>query len=728
MRKYEDASFSPVRAKSFRLKMIRFALENRDPAFVNVKLITESPSWFIVLCLLAGAAYAIVLYRHDKLLPGARLWLLYTMAAFRFLVVSLLAFLLLTPLIRTSLQRVEKPVIIVAQDQSQSILTGADSSFAGQYASGMKSMVGDLERDFEVHTYSFGERVDPDADFVFNQRETDISGMFDDLYLRFLNRNVGAVILATDGLYNRGNNPMYTEDRLRVPVYPVALGDSLVRKDIRLTQVRHNKIAFLGNTIPLRIMLDARQCAGMRSTLTVKKDSAVLFRRDIPVTGNRFHLEVPVYIENATRGINRFDISLSPVDGEITERNNARQVFIEVTEKKQKVLVLYGSPHPDLAALRGVIGASLNYEAEFTRADRFSGDFSEVNLVVLYQLPSVRRPAATLLENLSRSDVSVLHILGGQSSVPAFNQLQTGVVISSASGRLNEVQAAPADDFTLFSIEDGIMDRIRQLPPLKTPFGEYRSVANNYVLLYQQIGAVRTMQPMLVFNQAGGRKSAVLCGEGIWKWRMHEHLATDTDRQTASLLMKIIQYLSIKEVLTPFRVSYRNNYAENEPLRFGAELYDESGELVNEPDVKMVIRNAQGSAFEFNFSRNSKAYQLDAGSLPAGRYTFRAEAKSGSRPHIQRGEFVISPLQVELTETTADHQLLFTLASRSGGQLVYPAGISDLPGILRDREDIRPVIYTEKKLRDLINLKWFFFVLLALLGMEWFLRKRSGGY
>ena len=42
------------------------------------------------------------------------------------------------------------------------------------------------------------------------------------------------------------------------------------------------------------------------------------------------------------------------------------------------------------------------------------------------------------------------------------------------------------------------------------------------------------------------------------------------------------------------------------------------------------------------------------------------------------------------------------------------------------RDDVKPISYTEKQLDDLLNLKWIFFLLLALFSVEWFIRKRNG--
>ena len=80
------------------------------------------------------------------------------------------------------------------------------------------------------------------------------------------------------------------------------------------------------------------------------------------------------------------------------------------------------------------------------------------------------------------------------------------------------------------------------------------------------------------------------------------------------------------------------------------------------------------------------------------------------------------------THTIANHQLLYLLAKRSGGAMMYPHQFDILADLLNGKEDIKPISHSEKKLSDMINLKWIFFLLLSLLSLEWFIRKINGAY
>ena len=175
-----------------------------------------------------------------------------------------------------------------------------------------------------------------------------------------------------------------------------------------------------------------------------------------------------------------------------------------------------------------------------------------------------------------------------------------------------------------------------------------------------------------------------------------------------------------------FKVIAKNNFLENEAIEMEAEVYNESYELINEPEVNITITNSENKNFPFTFSKTANAYRLNAGMMPVGEYKYEAKVKVGDKMYTQKGSFSVSALQVELINTVADHQMLFSLAKKHNGEMVYPNQLEKLVADLNKRDDIKSVSYTEKKLTDLINLKWIFFLLLTLLSIEWFMRKRNG--
>ena len=693
------------------------------------QLITEKPLWYTLLCLLLGAAFAFILYRNDSALSEIQPWLKKLMTALRFVLISILAFLLLTPLIKTSSNEKEKPIVIIAQDNSESIVINKDSAFYRKgYPAKLNALIDELKKKYDVKTVSWGDKLKEQITYDFNDKQTDFTGLMDELNVRYANRNVGAVIIASDGLYNRGSNPALSPGSLKVPVYTVALGDTNIQKDLLIGKVNFNKVVYLGNSFPLEVTVDARQSAGSTTTLTVKEDSSTLFTKSVSIAGNKFHTMIPVFMDAKKKGMHHFRLEVSALSGEMTTVNNKKDIFVEVLESKQRILLLAASPHPDLGALKLSMESSENFEVKTAVFDQFDGKLNEYDVVVLHQLPSTGKSASDLLLKIKAAKIPTLFILGTESNLNVFNSLETGISISGTLNKSNEVQPVFSTNFSLFNISNETADALHHFPPLLAPFGDYKATSNDYVMLTQQIGSVNTGRPLLLFNENGSSKTAVLCGEGIWRWRLNDFNTNGNFNAFNELITKVTQYLIVRENKSHFRIISKNSFPENEPLSFDAEVTNDNYELINIPDINITITNSEKKTFPFTFSKTEKAYALNAGYFPAGNYRYKAMVKVGEKVFNSEGEFSVSALQLEQNETIADHQLLYALAHKTGGELFYPNQLDALAKTLEQREDIKTVSYAHYKLEDLINLKWVFFLLLMLLSAEWFLRKRSGAY
>ena len=369
---------------------------------MNIQFLTELPTWWVLICLAAGFLYALVLYRKDHSFDSIHPWLKRLLFGLRAVLVFFLALLLLTPLLKTLTREKEKPVIIIAQDNSQSIVINKDSSFyRNEYKKQLTDFANGLKEKFDVKEVNWGDKVSDGIDFSFSEKQTDFSALFSQINDRYEDRNVGAVIIAGDGLYNRGSSPVYDESILKVPYFTIALGDTTVQKDLLISKVNFNKTVYLGNSFPIEVTVDARRLSGASSVLTIKQDSSVLFSKQISISGNKFNQLIPVVLDAKKTGIIHYKIELSAVAGEMSTMNNIRDIYVEVIESKQKVLVVGNSPHPDLGAIKLSLESSQNYTVKVVMAEAFEGNLSEYNLVILHNLPSTGHPIKELLGKIS---------------------------------------------------------------------------------------------------------------------------------------------------------------------------------------------------------------------------------------------------------------------------------------------------------------------------------------
>lgn len=690
---------------------------------------TEYPIWLLIFCLAAGILYAWILYRRDAKFSELPILIRWILPTLRFILITLIAFFLLSPVLRHVVRTVERPILIIAQDNSSSLVSIADSGwYRSEYPSAMKEMIGVLAEKFDTATYSFGDKVVAGIDFSFSNKQTDYSELFREIESRYSNRNVGAVILASDGLYNRGKNPVYQEAASRYPVYTLALGDSAQHKDLILSGVLHNRMAYLNNQFPVEVQIRAQHLQGGQTVCSITRNGKELYTKLIMIDRDDFMINLPVMLQAEETGIQRYSIRLSAVEGENSKLNNARDIFIDVMDGREKILLLADAPHPDIAAIKSSLENNENYEVESKLISDFSGDLKSYSLVILHQVPSAKTASTTVLNQVVRSETPLLLILGTELSAAAFNSLQLGLTVNGQAGKQTDAHPIVSEEFSLFALSDELKSFIPSLPPLQCQFGDHKVNVPASILFRQRIGMVETQQPLVMFTQGGDRKSGIVAGEGFWRWKMTdmaEHGQTDLFNE---LILKTVQYLSVRADKSFFRVYCKNSFLENEAVAFEAELYNESYELVNTPDVSIELINEEGRKYPFTFSKTDKAYRLHAGLLPPGNYRYSAKTSLGEKVYTEKGEFTIIPLQVESVNTVADHKLLFDLSSKSGGQMYTVSGIKDLLENLLSSDSITSVSRSENRLSDLVNLKWLFFLLLGLVTTEWVIRKMNGSY
>ncbi len=651
------------------------------------------------------------------------------LAILRFTSIFVITFLLLSPLLKITKQTNEKPIIVLAQDNSQSIIIHKDSSFyKNEYKQKLEKLIDNLSKTYDVRTFNFDDKVKENLSIDYNGKQTDISSVFDELITRYTNRNLGALILASDGIYNKGSNPLYTAGKLKAPVFTIALGDTLVRKDLLIQKLNYNRITYLGNTFPLQIIVNANKAKGQTAKLRVNKGAKEIFNKNINITSDSYSETINFTTEAKESGLQKYSISLSPIENEITLSNNRKDIFIEVLDARQKILILAAAPHPDISAIKQTLENNRNYDVQVALANEFTKSVTDYNLIIMHQLPSANNVMGKVFADLEKANIPVLYILGAQSNINQFNAANTGLSIAAKNQAFNDALPFAVNEFPFFTVSDESKKMLNYFPPLTSFYGNYKISTSAEPLLMQKIGNVATNQPLIVFNQNMGGKNGVIAGEGLWRWKLANYAQKNNTDAFDELITKTVQYLAVRIEKGLFKVSIPAVFDENQQIEFDAELYNDSYELINEADVNLTIFNSQGKKFTYQFNRTSNAYHLNAGIFPQGDYKFQAIVKLKNKTLTQNGSFSVTALDAEYLNTVANHQLLYNLSKQSGGEMIYPSDIERLSDLLKTRDDIKVVKYTQKKYDDLINLSWIFFLILGLLSAEWFLRKRNGGY
>ena len=682
--------------------------------------------WWVPACLVLGLFYAWLLYRQ---LVSLSTEFRYVLFALRFVLITLMALLLVSPLIKSVSYTSQKPLVLILQDNSQSIALFKKapqiSHNADAFVDDLSTLKKELGSDYNVQDFHFNRDLENGLTKNFTGKQTDISNALHQLNERYVNQNIGAIVLATDGLYNQGSDPQYEAKNFKSSIYTIALGDTVAKRDLLIGNINYNKTAFLGNDIVIEVLAEAYQSKGENMRLNVTEDGKQVFSQNIAVNSNDFHREMPVKLNADKKGARKFNISIVPIKNEISIQNNSEPIYIDVLDAKQKILLLYDSPHPDLSVIKQSIENNKNYQVKASHLSDLSsvkpGDFS---LVIAYQ---VRDGNNSSLQSIFKSKVPVWYILGAQTNLQAFNEEQKLVKVSAGRQDMQEVFAAPATDFTSFTLSDSSRKKIAAFPPLLAPFGNYSSPTGNGTLLRQRIGNVQTTYPLLFFGEDAGRRRAVLTGEGIWRWQLAEFQTYGNHHAIEELFGQAVQYLTANANRQHFTVyAAKRIFDEGENVILNGELYNDALELINIPDVKIDLKSASGKSYSFLFTRTGQSYQLNAGTLPTGEYSYSANTKNGPDQFHSSGQLTVKPLNLEARQSAANHQLLNNIAKQSGGAMLLPSQINRLAELIRKNENIKTVVYEDKHYNDVIDLKWVFVLILSLLSLEWFLRKREG--
>ncbi|MBI3236067.1 MAG: VWA domain-containing protein, partial [Bacteroidetes bacterium] len=378
--------------------------------------------------------------------------------------------------IKSITTRIEKPIIVLAVDQSQSILANKDSAFYRKdFLNSIDKLAVKLGNDYEVQKISFGEKISPFTNgFTFNQKQTNISELFSNIKSNYDNLNVGAVILASDGLYNKGSNPTYESDKLNFPIYTIALGDTTPQKDLKIKDVKHNEVAYIGNKYPINIEIEANDCSNERVDFSVSKNGKLIFSKSIEIRDKNTFINIPLEVEANESGNQHFVANISRVKNEISYSNNTKDFFIEVLDGKQKILLVSAAPHPDISTLKYAIESNKNYElktyllSEINKIDQLEA----YNLVILHQVPSQQNNASLFINKIKEKRIPQLYILGSSNNISNFNNSQSLLSIQSNNASYNDALPIYNSTFGIFNISEESVNRFKNWPALATPFGK----------------------------------------------------------------------------------------------------------------------------------------------------------------------------------------------------------------------------------------------------------------
>jgi hypothetical protein len=669
-----------------------------------------SPTWLLLIIALA-ALISYWFYKGDRAFGEQSIWIPRILAIFRFISLSFIAFFLLEPLIRTETQDIQKPIIAIALDNSESVVNGADSVYyKTTFIEEIKSLTNALRESYDVELLAFDEKVKKGIDLDYKGKTTDLSNLLNELETRYYNRNLGAVIVASDGNYNKGLNPSYAPISLNAPFHTIVLGDTGHVNDLAIDEIIHNKISFLGDDFPLEINLIAEGLSNENYSLEVFNKGISVFKKSGEIDSENWYKGIVTSLPANNTGIQKYTVVVKSNSNEALKRNNKGVFYINILDERLKIAIISSAPHPDVAVWKNALRQNKNYEVEVIDIDQFDKNVNDYSLFILYQVPTSKKDNI-LINSIIDAKIPYLIQIGLNTDLTSLGEaIKNNYAIIGDANTEENISIKINDSFSLFSIDQKIISNQTTFPPLRAPLIELKSKELYQELMTKQLGSLDTGLPIWVLSESSDHKSGVIIGEGIWRWSMNSYSQYSSHDQFYEFLQQTSKYLVRKERNKRFDISINKEYFEGTRIKMNARLLNPSMEFATGGDISFSLINENGEQFEYAFSESSNKYALDLGALQAGEYNYTSKAKLSNESFTLEGKFTVKKMMLEQKDSHANASLLFQWSNKTGGKLFYPNQLDQLKSEI-NKSNLPSVSYNTESFSDMIRLSFLFFII-----------------
>lgn len=685
----------------------------------------EYSIWLVIVCLAVAVIGIYLFYSRDSN------WgrnIKYILVVTRFICLFVLSILLLGPTLNQIKNTIEKPTWVIGIDNSTSIMEVLDSSTISNILKNTSALKTSFEaKDYLVNLRTLSNYSNGDIKKVsFDHEVTNIHTFLKNIQSDYEGRNLVGVVLLSDGIFNRGSSPLYNS--YSFPIHTIGIGDTLPKNDLFVKELKYNKISYQGNDFPIVAVIGNKGYTTGNATVTLSHKGKILESKEIALSITQPITQVVFQTEAVEDGLQKFKIQLTVQNDENNTVNNIRHAYIDIVDGKERILLIAAAPHPDIKAVSSSIATKKNYELiTYIPSIHKQKPEGKFDLVIYHQLPDRSSISRRLMNEYPPKDTPFLLMSGMRSDLRQVGSTLGYISIEKLSNENDQVTAAFNQDFVYFTLSESLQHTLNQLPLLEVPFGKISTSANTSTLLYQRLGNVVTENPLLLIDGTSELRSALLLGEGVWRWKLHEYNQNGNSNGFDELILKLVQYLATKDDKRKFKCTpLQNEITSNQVLTFEAEVYNDLYELIyGQPiDLELADESGETKTYSFTNAKGDNSYKING--LPSGIYQYKATTNINSTAQSVRGELVITDQQIENLNTTADYQILRSLADKNNGTFHTGDNFPNIEQI--STSEAQGIIHSAESFSSLINFEWLFFFFVILLSIEWFTRKYNGAY
>jgi len=730
--------------------------------------LTPWPLWFLAAGILVAAALLFWhVRRNHGMLSGLRpmvIWVLETC------MVALILFLLWHPALSIATLRPQQNVVAVLVDDSRSMAI-ADSSGTREaaaksvLASGLLKSLGER---FQMRLYKFGKepaRI-PNTDALTGTAPASrIGDTLEQVLAESSSLPLGAIVLLSDGADNSGGIDLATIAairRQRIPVHTIGFGKEHPERDVEVTDAVVSARALPKSRLTALVTLQSYGLAGSKSKVTIRESGKVLASQDVTLKNDGEPQTVPVAFNIGDAGPKTLEIGVQQVPGEENTLNNSVTRVVDVENRKPRILYFEGEPrweykfirravedYPDLGIeLASMVRTTENkFLRQFPKSmgehdleDGFPAKPEELfpfqaviigsveaNYFTATQQQLIRdyvdRRGGGLLFMAGRYTLSE----GGYPSSPLADLVPTRLPVGKGTFHraFTSVELTPQGaQSVICRLED---DPAKNLARWKTipQVADYQEVGEakpgaTTLIVSKPTG--KPPQPLLVTENYGRGRTALMATQGTWRWKMWLDHA---DKTHATFWQQLMRYLVTDTPGQVVSTTPRQVLSDDTRVPVRVEVRDKEYKPVTNAKVQA----------RFNGPEGTSTLELTPQPLEEGVYTGEWTAE---KPGSYVAEIIAGREQEELGHdiltfrredgvaenfhTSQNRELLEKLSEQTGGRYYTPSEASKLSSEISYSE----AGITTRETRDLWDMPVLFLLVLSLRASEWLLRRRWG--
>jgi len=707
--------------------------------FENIDFTFSFSAFFFFIGLIILAAYSFYVYRFT--LPPVSKTKKVLLVLLRSLALVLLLFIFFEPVLTLTKKNILTPLNLFFFDNSKSIQIDDGTNRVDRIKELIeKTKSSSLNGNKQFYTFgSLVNQIDEDSLENINLSETvtDFSKIFSNI--NQTENNIASITIISDGVITEGTTPIYSAEKLGIPVFTVGVGDSTKKNDVEIKNVINNEFIYAETPTTILVTVINKGFSGKTSQISLYENSQLIEQKSLALNSSGVN-SVPFEFTPKQSGEKKLTLRISNQVGESTTLNNQKVFYINVLSNKINVLLLAGSPSADLTFVKNSLSVDQNLKVN-TLTQISAGTFLEQNplakldsadIIYLIGFPTnaTNDEFVTRLNNkLEIRNTPFFLLLSGDVDLNKLNPLNNLLPFTVQMMDNNYLQVQPDIQLSELSnpvLQNNLISDWNNLPPISQPIVSLTLKPESKLLSKVRINNQPRNNPLIVSRSFGSKRSLAVIGKDIWKWKLQT--ATKDLSLFDNFIFSSARWLNAPDDQKKVRIkTSKKIYSTNEIIEFSGQVYDESFNPVNDAEVKLQIN---GRDFKEELNLTSVGSGLYEGSIPSiknGDYGFNGSAAiSGKLLGDDRGSFNVGDVDIEMMDSRMNFEFLNLLASQTNGKFFSPDEYEELLNYLIE---LNTNSAREKYVTSEIRLwsdEWLLIIVILLFATEWFIRKRAG--